>query len=610
MINSAWLSDDSFITLRHVLNFINGYGPTFNVDERVQGYTHPVWFLIISFFSLFCNYIYATYLISFACSICVIAFLIRETTKVSSSSILKPLVYILIICSSKAFIDFSTSGLENPLSHVLIIIFFIQYFSYISNKDKKLIYSMALSTALLYLNRMDLILIVAPAIVHILKLLVKIRAYKLCVVFTSIIGCPVLAWHLFSLIYYGFLFPNTAYAKLATGIEWHSYLNQGLYYFYYTALNDPITILTIIMSIVTILNRKDNIVPVIGIVIYLLYVLKIGGDFMAGRFFSSVFVLSLYLIIRTDYKLTKTLTKTVFICFLGLLIFNSKENFTYDYKYENQYEGIENFSHGICNERAWYFNSLGFRQLINSNMYYEKLVEAYDNWIVESKPLEIRVTKSIGVYSIVKGPQLHVIDIFALVDPLLSKLPVIDINNYRIGHFERIIPYGYISSLLLDKNVIADSHLRAYYNRLYSVVRGDLFSSERLNNILFLNFNIIPKHFDDTVAVSADNFSNKIPEGSLWNSLSCINFNDVTSVELIYDHDFELNTVDISTDSNDYYDIFIDGQYLDTIEPKQGIKGISTSKIVSKDGPKRSSSILVKAHGGDNMNSICYVHIN
>lgn len=122
---------------------------------------------------------------------------------------------------------------------------------------------------------------------------------------------------------------------------------QGLYYLYYTAKNDPITILTITMSIVTIVNRKDHIVPVIGIVIYLLYVIKIGGDFMAGRFFSSIFILSLYLIIRTNYKLKNTVLKSVFICVLGFFIFNSKENFIYDYKYENQYEGKESFYHGI-----------------------------------------------------------------------------------------------------------------------------------------------------------------------------------------------------------------------------------------------------------------------
>lgn len=36
LIRTAWVSDDAAITLRTVLNFINGYGPTFNVDERVQ----------------------------------------------------------------------------------------------------------------------------------------------------------------------------------------------------------------------------------------------------------------------------------------------------------------------------------------------------------------------------------------------------------------------------------------------------------------------------------------------------------------------------------------------------------------------------------------------
>jgi arabinofuranosyltransferase len=31
---------------------------------------------------------------------------------------------------SKAYIDYSTSGLENPLTHLLIVLFFIVYFNY------------------------------------------------------------------------------------------------------------------------------------------------------------------------------------------------------------------------------------------------------------------------------------------------------------------------------------------------------------------------------------------------------------------------------------------------------------------------------------------------
>lgn len=45
---SAWLSDDSLITIRTALNWGSGYGPYFNIDEAVQPYTHPLWFLLIT----------------------------------------------------------------------------------------------------------------------------------------------------------------------------------------------------------------------------------------------------------------------------------------------------------------------------------------------------------------------------------------------------------------------------------------------------------------------------------------------------------------------------------------------------------------------------------
>ena len=35
-IKSAWLSDDAYITLRTVSNWLAGFGPVWNVDERVQ----------------------------------------------------------------------------------------------------------------------------------------------------------------------------------------------------------------------------------------------------------------------------------------------------------------------------------------------------------------------------------------------------------------------------------------------------------------------------------------------------------------------------------------------------------------------------------------------
>ena len=39
ILKTAWLGDDSFITFRTADNFINGYGLTWNVEERVEGGT-------------------------------------------------------------------------------------------------------------------------------------------------------------------------------------------------------------------------------------------------------------------------------------------------------------------------------------------------------------------------------------------------------------------------------------------------------------------------------------------------------------------------------------------------------------------------------------------
>src|SRR5947209_2599838 len=51
----SWLSDDAYITFRTVDNFIHGYGLTWNVDERVQVYTHPLWMFLLSAV-YFCTY--------------------------------------------------------------------------------------------------------------------------------------------------------------------------------------------------------------------------------------------------------------------------------------------------------------------------------------------------------------------------------------------------------------------------------------------------------------------------------------------------------------------------------------------------------------------------
>src|SRR5690349_1910100 len=43
----AWVGDDALITVRTLDNLMHGYGLRWNVDERVQAFTHPLWAFLL-----------------------------------------------------------------------------------------------------------------------------------------------------------------------------------------------------------------------------------------------------------------------------------------------------------------------------------------------------------------------------------------------------------------------------------------------------------------------------------------------------------------------------------------------------------------------------------
>jgi arabinofuranosyltransferase len=80
---------------------------------------------------------------------------------------------------------------------------------------------------------------------------------------------------------------------------------------------------------------------------------------------------------------------------------------------------------------------------------------------------------------------VHIIDRFALCDPLLARRPAIP--GSRIGHFERRIPAGYPATLRTGRNRIENRRTAAYYDQVVIVTRGPLWTWERWNAIWHLN---------------------------------------------------------------------------------------------------------------------------
>ena len=75
-----------------------------------------------------------------------------------------------------------------------------------------------------------------------------------------------------------------------------------------------------------------------------------------------------------------------------------------------------------------------------------------------------------------------------LYDPLLSRLPANSENDkWMVGHMSRDYPKGYLDTLKTGVNCIENSSLHEYYDYLYEIIAGDLFSVHRLRHIVNLN---------------------------------------------------------------------------------------------------------------------------
>jgi len=209
VIGTAWVCDDAYITFRVVDNFGEGYGLRWNVDERVQVYTHPLWMFLLSAVASYSGEeFYTSLALSMIFSITAVALLLFGVARDTPAALVAGTALVL----SKAFVDFSTSGLENPLTHLLLAAAALLA----ARAEPRLpaLLPLALIASSAALNRPDTLLLYLPLVA-----LVWWREPRLAGLGWLALGfLPLLAWEAFALLYYGFPFPNTAYAKLQTGV--------------------------------------------------------------------------------------------------------------------------------------------------------------------------------------------------------------------------------------------------------------------------------------------------------------------------------------------------------------------------------------------------------
>ena len=481
LIRTSWLGEDAYITFRAVDNWLNGYGPRWNIHERSQVYTHPLWFLIVSGLVYLTREFYlSVQVLSIAVSLLsvgIVAFGVARGAAAGATAV-------WCLACSKAFMDYSTSGLENPLTHLLVAGFLWLWFS--ARDDARKVFPLALIAGLAVLNRMDTLLFFAPAMGWLLWRTRSIRSLLLM----GIGFLPFVVWEVASVIYYGFLFPNTAYAKLNTGIPRIDLIQEGIGHFIALVEQDPVSLLVVFWGFAVPIWTRDLRAGAVaaGGLMYCAYFVWVGGDYMLGRFMSTPVFVAAILLSRIDWRVPQVLpaAAAVFVVLLQApypVLFVGPDNGLA--RHEGARPRFQDIRQ-VSDQQAIYCRATA---LLNgpANGWEAQNGPARAGRSIAKRGRELIDTGPMGYRGFYAGPEAVFIDAHALADPLMARLPLESDVVWRSGHYLRKRPAGYWKSVDLGENHIENPSLRVYYDKLRTITEGPLWTWDRWKAIWEMN---------------------------------------------------------------------------------------------------------------------------
>lgn len=424
----------------------------------------------------------------------------------------------LALTSSYLFMCFTTSGLENCLLFCFGAVI-LDLFYHNPALNRKQLFIIALMMSLLAMARTDSVLIFIPVAIYAYLFRSKVKFYQRLLLGISGL-LPFAGWTLFSLLYYGFPFPNTFYAKVYTGFPDSDYIMHGIIYLFSSWLYDPLLLIIPAAFIFLALKLKNRpaLISIIGITVYTVYVIKVGGDFMLGRHLTMQFFLSVCGIahlasahdLRNILHFRNKPLSFRYICISSVIVVFLSGAAWFDIVspilriYPFNIDTTINSYCSALDERQWYkdtkYTSMGdtISCLINQPTSFDMRMNS-DIKKVQKLYLTDETTQGIctdvnkvmlcgyTAYKLSQIDNYYLTDNIALPDPLLSHLHADYQKYWRVGHMTRTIPAGYEETLAKGVNLIEDPSLHEYYDKLLLIMKGDLFDHERIQTIIDLN---------------------------------------------------------------------------------------------------------------------------
>ncbi len=451
-----WLGDDIFIAFRYVQNILDGNGFVYNKGEHVEGYTHFLWLIMVSFLAwLKFSPLITTQVLGILSSIGTLILFSVIGYKISKRNNVFILPFITIaLALNYDYNVWATSGLETAFfSFLLCCAFYTFFFSSIEG-NKKLVFT-GLYLCLALMTRPDtlLILFLANVFFAFQLLLSKVSFLKIIssVLFLNlaiiVIYVPYFIWRY---NYFGFIFPNTYYDKLGS----ETLFSKGFYYiwlYFKPHFSSFLIILLPPFALLPLLKGKlfanlkaylsDNwnaafLTSVLMVYAYLIvFVAKVGGDFMHARFIIPIAPFIYFIIYYSLLKLASKKNLNVIFTVLILSTFiETKIRFDVFKAPDKNGKIITTLNRDVADERWAYTTYLPIENDIKLGKALHRTFQGID-----AKMLVRGGQACLGYFANFKYAQEY----HGLTDTLIahSKVP----QRGRIGH-EKHATYEYLQN--------------------------------------------------------------------------------------------------------------------------------------------------------------------
>ena len=466
-----WVTEDAFITFRVVANLLAGDGPVYNLGERVEAYTHPLWLAMLAALQgLGADLARGAPFLGLALAVTGLlaaqaasARVVRHLHGDDRTLRLVPLGA-LVFVALRVVWDFATSGLETGLifgwlGGAYALVTRAALGDAVSSARWRAAGVAAFVVGLGPLVRPDLAVMSAAFLVALFALPGPRggrRMLEIAKLSGLALALPV-AYQVFRMGYFAATVPNTALAKEAGEAYW----GQGLLY-----LRDFVGTywlwipgLLLLAWMVRDARRAPGIArllllaPVVAAALHAVWVVRVGGDFMHGRFLLPSFFAALAPLAMVRAPARRGWLDGLVIALV--IAWAVACGLSRGWSPATQPEAI-----GIVDERAFYFEGPGRPRGVvarwtedGRNLRQRAAADARTlEWDEHAAPLAptvdpriavIAPSTNIGFLGYAAGPRVHVVDLGGLADPIASRLRL-DARR-RPGH-EKTLPLAWVAA--------------------------------------------------------------------------------------------------------------------------------------------------------------------